>query len=383
MPRTSHPVLRALSRWEAKGLLTPEVTAGLRGEMEEELQEEGRRWSQYLLAGTGGAVLIVAGSTFLAWAWPSMGPAGQALSLGVIGLLILGLGIRLPGAGRWVPVAYLLQISGPVLVFMAFVHSERAWPDGTLGGVGAGVLGLVIPLVLVWISLRRDAVLAAIQAALGFLFLYAFFDRALSLDEETILWILDGIMVVGLAGVGYRLKDPEGPEWAMPVFASLVFAALILLIFSGDALWHLDAYTVVPLDIWLITVAGLSFWGLQEGTPAHLRRDWLERVLALCVLLGIAFGFMTTLEALDTGPTAAAMTVGGVGGLGLWYALPRGSREVLVTSCLALLISSWYYGAETGGALGAVLALAIMAAVLFWGSARLGKGAAAETPPAT
>ncbi len=51
--------------------------------MEAELQGEGRRWSQYLLAATGGAVLIVAGGTFLAWAWPEMGPAGQSVTLAV------------------------------------------------------------------------------------------------------------------------------------------------------------------------------------------------------------------------------------------------------------------------------------------------------------
>ena len=77
MIRTSHPVLRALQRWETKGLLTPDTTQALRTELEEELRGEGRRWSQYLLAATGGAILIIAGATFLAWVWPGMGPAGQ------------------------------------------------------------------------------------------------------------------------------------------------------------------------------------------------------------------------------------------------------------------------------------------------------------------
>jgi hypothetical protein len=62
-----------------------------------------------------------------------------------------------------------------------------------------------------------------------------------------------------------------------------------------------------------------------------------------------------------------------VGGLGLLYSLPRGSRVVLLAACIALLAAAWYYGAEKGGALGSVLALTLWAAVLFWGSSRLGK----------
>jgi hypothetical protein len=374
MIRTSHPVLRALHRWEAKGLLSPDTAEPLRREVEGELRREGRRWSQYLLAATGGAVLIIAGSTFLAWVWPGMGPAGRSLILGAIGLAILGLGLRMPGTGRWAPVAFLLQLCGPVLIFFAMMYSAQAWPDGSAGGIAMGSVGLVLPPVLVYLGLRKHPALAALQLALGFLFLYGFFARALNLPEQTFLWILDGLLLVGLAFLGTRLQDPEGPDWAMPMFASLCLSAFVLLAISGEVIWHMDAYTVIPMDLWLIIVAGLAFWGQQEDAPAHLRRDWFEIVLALCVLAGIVFALTTTLEAFATSPEVAALSVAAVGGLGLWYSLPRGSRVVLVASCIAFLIAAWYYGAEKGGALGSVLALTVMAVVLFWGSSRVGAG---------
>jgi hypothetical protein len=373
MDKTSHPVLRAVGRWEEKGLLDPKVAQLLREEVEEKVQGEGRRWSQYLLAATGGAVLIVAGSTFLAWVWPEMGYAGQSVTLAVIGFLVLGLGLRLPTSGKWLPVAFLLQIAGSILILMALIYSEKAWSDGTMGGWCVGVLGLLLPVALFWKAVREHGVLAGLQAALSFLFLFVFLDRALGLSEETILWILDGVMLVGLVGLAYRLRDPEVPGWVLSVFLALLISTAVLIVSSANIIWELGAGTIYPMDVWLVIVAGLSLWGLQDGAPVHLRRDWYEHQLALCVLIGIGFGFGTTLEALGTGPTPAALTVAAVGALGLWFSLPRGARSVLAASCLALLISAWYWGAEMSGALGAVLALVVVSAVLFWGSTRMGR----------
>jgi hypothetical protein len=101
--------------------------------------------------------------------------------------------------------------------------------------------------------------------------------------------------------------------------------------------------------------------------------------LAYCIVLAIPFTFMTTLEAMRAGPNTAALTLAAIGGAGLWYSIPRGMRWVLATSCLALLIAAWYYGAEKAGALGAVLALVGMSVILFWGSFKL--GGLRSTPP--
>ncbi|MFC1575258.1 hypothetical protein ACFL5A_01250 [Gemmatimonadota bacterium] len=281
--------------------------------------------------------------------------------------------------GKWVAAAYLLQISAPVLILMALAYSENAWADGTLGGVTAGVVGLVIPVVVMGAAFRKDPVLVALQAVFSFLFFYVFLDRALGIGTETGLWILDGMMVLGLGWLALKIRDPEGPAWVLNTFVALLYASMVLVGFSGEILWEMEEFTIIPLDVWLLIVAGLSLWGLQDQVPVHLKRDWYERQLAYCVLLGVFFAFITTLEAMKMGPNTAALTVGSIGGLGLWFSLPRGSRPVLIASCLALLIAAWYYGAEKAGALGQVLALSLMAGVLFWGSSRV--GGSSPTPP--
>jgi hypothetical protein len=173
-----------------------------------------------------------------------------------------------------------------------------------------------------------------------------------------------------------RLRKPDVPEWALSVFLSLLFSSVVLVVLSGEFIWDLDETVIYPMDVWLLAVAGITLWGLQESTPKHLRRVWYEIQLAFCILVAIPFAFITMLEALGTGPTPAALTVAVVGLLGLGYSLPRGARSILVTSCIALLISAWYWGAEMNGALGAVAALVVVSALLFWGASRLGRNAA-------
>jgi hypothetical protein len=370
---TSNPVLRAIGRWVRKGILPEETARLLRSEVEEHLRSEGQRWTQFALAATGGAILIIAGATFLAWAWPEMEYAGQSLSLGVVGALVLGLGVRLLGPPRLVPVAYLLQLSGPFLLLMALAYSENAWADRTFGGVVAGVLALSIPFLSVSLAMRKDPILGALQAALSFLFLFLFLDRALGLGLRTSLWILDGVGVAGLAWLAFRLRDARGPDWVLNTFFAVLYASLVLTFFTGDILWDLQEFTIIPADVWLLTVAGISVWALQEGVPVHLQRDWYTRQLAYCIVLAIPFGFITTLEAMKAGPNIAAALVAGIGVLGLCYSIPRGFRSVLIASCLALLVAAWYYGAEKAGALGAVLALTVMSILLFWAASKLGR----------
>jgi len=372
MVRSSNPVVQALARWEEKKLISSELAKGLREEVEGDLQGENQRWAQFALAATGGAILIIAGATFLAWVWPEMGYGSQSLTLGVIGVLVLGLGFRAMGVPRLIPVAYLLQISASVLLVMALAYSENAWPDRTLGGVVAGIVSLALPLLIVGMAFRKDPILGALQSVFSFLFLFLFLDRSLGLDMEASLWIMDGIGLLGLGWLGYSLRNPKGAEWTLDTFLALLYASLFLVFLSGDMIWELERFIIIPADVWLLTVTGLSVWALQKELPVHLKRDWYERQLAYCIVLAIPFAFITTLEAMKMGPNTAALTVAGIGGLGLWYSIPRGMRWVLVSSCLALLLSAWYYGAEKAGALGAVLALAGMAIVLFWGSFKMG-----------
>ena len=118
------------------------------------------------------------------------------------------------------------------------------------------------------------------------------------------------------------------------MFFAVVLTGLVLLFISGDLLWDLEAKVIYPADLWLLAVSGLLLWGLSEMAPAHLRRDWYEWPLAGCVVLGVIFAFITTLEALDTGPTPAALLVAVVGGVP--FPWPQGGvGDVCLVSCSA------------------------------------------------
>lgn len=366
-------VRAALKRWVRKGLLEPELARALAEEAEEDAKGGESLWAQYLLAATGGAVLIVAASTFLAWVWPELGYPGQSVTLGVIGLALLAVGIRMPKSGRLAPVAYLLQLAASVLVIMAFIHSERAWVDGSVGGWIVGLLGLAMPVLLMTIAIKDRGVLAGLQASLSFIFLFLFLDRALGLSEEPAIWILDGVLVGVLAFLAFSLRDAKVPDWVVGTFFTLLLSSIILIAISSEVIWDLNESTILPMDFWLLTVAGLCVWGSQPTTPDHLKREWYLPLLALCVLVAIPFAFITMLEWLDSGPTAAAAVVVVIGVVGLAYSLPRSARAVAAASCLALLIAAWYWGAEMSGALGAVFALLFVSIILFWGATRMGR----------
>jgi hypothetical protein len=316
-------------------------------------------------------VLIIAGATFLTWAWPEMGFGGQSVTLGIVGLFILAVGFRLHRMGSLGAVAFPLLMAGPVLILLAIAYSENAWDDGSPGGILSGVLALVVPLALVGYYLKKDPVIAALQAAFSFLFFFLFLDRTFGLSQVTCLWILDGVLLAGLVYLAFRVRDPKEPEWVLNLFMALLYVTPVLLVFTGELVWNLDERVIYPLDLWLIAVAGLSLWALQDSAPVHLPKDWYERQLAYAILVGIPFALMTTLEVLETSPHVVALSVAVIGGLGLWFAIPKGSRPVLITSCIALLIAAWYYGAEMAGALGAVVALTVMSGVLFFGASRI------------
>jgi hypothetical protein len=383
---SSNDVQKAIRRWETKGLIPPPLGDTLRAEVEAEERGESTRWSQYLLAATGGAVLVIAAGTFLAWVWPEMGYGGQAATLGLVGVLVMATGVALGSRQRWRAVSGLLQVAGPVMIIMAAAWSENAWRDRSAAGIAAGLVVLTASALALAAARKQGELLMALQVPLSFLATFEALDRGAGLQVKTILWILDGVLLVALAWTAIRLRKPGGPTWLLGTFTAFLYASLVLLLFSGVIVWDLKRFAIIPVDIWLLAVAGLSMWGLQPDIPEYLRHEAYERQLAWCILLWIPFGFFTTLVSLRSGPSEAALVVAAAGALGLGYALPRGSRAVLVTACITLLAAAWYYGVSKAGALGAVGALAATAVLLLWASSRLttpGAGATPATPTAT
>ena len=60
----------------------------------------------------------------------------------------------------------------------------------------------------------------------------------------------------------------------------------------------------------------------------------------------------------------------------LTYGIRLRAEATLRTGALAVVVAAWYFGVEQGGAIGAVLALAFTAGLLFWLSTRIGRDGA-------
>ncbi|GMV03797.1 MAG: hypothetical protein AMXMBFR53_00790 [Gemmatimonadota bacterium] len=381
MSQVSRPVFEAIERWQAKSLITDELAERLRGEVVEASEAGTARMSQYLVAATGAVVLLIASGVFLDWAWPRMDDAMRTAFLLAVGLGVHLWGARLETVRRWIPAALLMQTAGLGLLMVAFVYSEEAWADVSAGGIATGIGALLVPFALAPRSFRANAVMPAVHLCFALGFIAVFLDRATPLVGDTIIWVLDGVLLVASAVmVAVLRRDPGGTRhpWALNAFVAAVYAAAVLVFVTAAEALTLGDDVAYALDLWLFLVAGLTLWGIHRSPPG-LRKDWFEDQLAYCVLLWIPLGFFTAMEAMDGTEDLALVMVGSGAVAGFAYALRYRVRRVLVTSALAFIAAVWVWAAERGGALGAVAGLAFAAGLLFWLSGRVGRWTGAET----
>lgn len=377
MSRVPRAVADALGRWRAAGLVSPAQADALHAEADAHARSGGRRGFQYVLAATGGLVVLIAAAMLADWAWPKLGDPGRCFVLMAAGFVVHLLGLQLESRERWRPAAYLMQTAGLLIVLFAFAYSERPWVDLSVPAIVLGVGALVLPLVLAWRSIGRDPFMPAVHLAVGLGFLAVFLDRATPLDEDGIVWALDAVLlVIGIALVA-RLRrsdaDAEEDAWALNAFVAALYAGFVLVGLTAAGPFGLSDGTVWALDLWLGGIVALTLWGMYRAPPA-LQRDWFVLQLSWCVLMAIPLSFYTTLEALDAPAEVAALACAAIGGAAMAHGLHREERSMLVAGCFALLVAAWYYGVDRGGVLGAVAALAATAGLLFWLSARLGRG---------
>jgi uncharacterized membrane protein len=360
-------VLEAIRRWEEEGLVDAPLSARLRAEVAESSEAGTRRLFQYVLAATGAALLLIAAGVFVDWAWPRMTEALRTGFLGVVGLTVHLVGARIEGRRRWLPAGYLMQTAGLIILAIALVYSERAWPDLSTGGIVSGIVALAIPFVLGARTLRLNAIMPAVHLAVGLGFVAIFLDRASPLDETAIVWVLDGILLAAILTTFLLLRgdaEAERHPWALNSFAMAMYAGFVLVVFSGDA-WGMGDDAVYALDGWLFLTVAVTVYGIHWA-PTGLRRGWFGAQLALCQLAWIPLGLVSTIGVAHGPPESALVAVGGAGVAGLLYAREQRVREVLAVSAISLVIGSWYWGVERAGALGAVFALAATAGLLFW-----------------
>jgi hypothetical protein len=380
MSHEAEAVLQAIDRWEEGGLIDPATATKLRTESEEAASAGTRRLSQYVLAATGGVILLIAGGVFLSWTWPLLGEAARTMVLGISAVGVLVLGVRFENSHRWLPVSYLMQTSALGLLLTAFIYSERAWSDTSAGGFVMGVLSLGVPIVLAPRSMRRSVVMPAVHLAMGLGFLAVFLDRATGLSGDAIVWVLDAVLLASALVLMRTVKSDLAGErhpWALNAFVMAMLAGFVLITITAIGPLSLDDEAVLPLDLWLGISVVLAVWGVRHDAEG-LRREIFGRLLAYLLFLWIPFGFFTALETLDGPPELAVALVGGAGVIAFLYANRWGLRHLFGFAALAFICALWYWGWERGGAFGAVLALAATAGILFWLSGRSGEADAPD-----
>lgn len=363
-------VLSAIRRWEDRSLVDSALAERLRAEVAESSKAGTQRLFQYILATTGGIILVIAGGVFLDWAWPQM---TEMIRTGV--LAAIGLGIHLGGARlernrRWFPAAILLQTAGLVLLAIALAYSERAWPDLSAGGIATGLVALSFPLVLGRRSLGRNKLMPAVHLAVGLQFVAVFLDRATPLSEHGVLWVLDGILLAAILGLVALLRSDmrrDQHPWALNAFVMALYAGFVLVVHTSSSL-GLQKDAVYAIDAWLFLTVAVTIYGIHWA-PQHLRRSWFAAQLALCQFVWIPLGLLSTVG-MDGTPESGLMAVGGSGVAGFLYAREYRVREILVASAISIVFSLWFWGVQRGGALGAVFALVVAAALLFWFSGK-------------
>ena len=205
-------VFEAIRRWEEQNLVDKELADTLRGEVEQSSAAVTQRLFQYVLAGTGAVVLLIAGGVFLDWAWPLMTEALRTLTLFGVGLGVHFAGVRFERRQQWLPTAYFMQTAGLGLLITALIYSQNAWPDMTLWGTMSGVVALVAPLVLGLPSVKRNEIMPAVHLAAGLIFVGIFLHRATPLSDGDVFWVLDGLLLLAILRMVRMLGSDAGRD---------------------------------------------------------------------------------------------------------------------------------------------------------------------------
>lgn len=373
-------VLAAIERWASASIIDAETADRLRATEERHAIAASARLSQYLLAISGAAVLMIAGGVFLEWAWPTLDDVGRTLTLAVIGIVVSTGGIVLEARGRWAPTSYALQLAGLGLLLSAYVWSERAWPDLSLPATVFGGSALIVPVALGWRALRsRDAYMPAAHFAAGLGFLAVFLDRTTALSGDAIIWILDAVLLCTIAGLGRILAlDPGREEHpsALNTFIAAMGAGFVLVGYTAAEPLDMGVDVFLALDAWWALTTALTVWGLERGGRLA-QRSGLTLLIAIELLAWIGLGFTTVTETFDGGFGLTTLLVSGMAVVAFVYADRRGLTELLLAAAIAFVVPIWIWAVEAAGALGGIAALVLTATLLFVAAGRRGS---ATTP---
>jgi hypothetical protein len=372
MARHDRGVERALHRWARTGLIDDSLAQVLRQEARAEHEVTTLRVGQLVTAVAGAVALFLAGVLFLSQTWPSLSEGSRTAVLGLLSVLIWVFG-RLVGAReRWTRIGEILQVAALYLGGFALVYSDNAWGEGTTGARIVGMISLIVPLALAPASWRGSVGLVAAHTGALFVFVALFLDRTLGLDFDTIVWALDGLLLLGMAVLWLRVRDQwnRGVHRALVAFTTGLYVGLILIFFTGAGVLDLSDATIWGLDLWWLAMVGLTMWGASM-TRGDAERDVIESHMALCVVLGTFFLAFTGAEALEVPTEAWAGMAGVVAVAGLAWGLRVRNIPTLIGSTVSMIGVLWVYALDRAETKTAALAMVLTAALLFWVASRI------------
>jgi len=373
MSRSPDIIVQAIEDWRRRGMISDDLAKTLHMDAEGVARERGRAQLQYALGSTAGFILLLAAGAFVARNWGTLDVTMRCGVLAAVGVALV-LGARLlERRARMEPVALLLRASGLAVLMAAYVYSDNAWEVGSIGAIVVGVASLLTPLLSLLSGSTDRPGPTAVNTIAAYGFLAIFLNRV-GVHQDSVVWILDAIMLASLLVLGWRLRtkgDHPGLSRSLTAFIASLFGGMVLVWMTvagpldagDDAVWALDAW-------WALMVVVL-LWGLH-ASPSYLRRQWYDDLLGACVVIAIPLAFWTLSE-LGFSSRWSGIGPGLLGGLGLGYGL-RHSRTVVWASCLALLAAAIAI-ADVGNrnAASIVLILGATAGLLFWVAARLAR----------
>ena len=375
MARHDRGVERAIHRWARTGLIDDSLAQRLRDEARAEHEDATLRVGQLVTAVSGAVALFLAGVLFVSQTWPSLSEGSRTLVLGVLSIATWGFGRIVGAREQWSRIGEILQVVGLSLCGFALVYSDNAWPDGTAAARLIGVISLVVPILVAPSVWRGSVGLVAAHTGLAFVFVALFLDRTLGLDFDTIIWVLDALLLVGLAVLWLRVRDQwdRGVHRALVAFTAGLYVGLVLIFFTGAGVLDLSDATIWGLDLWWAAMVGLTVWGASM-THGDAERDVIESHMALCVVLGTFFFAFTGAEALDAPAEVWAGMAALVAAAGLVWGVRVRNIPTLVGSTASMIGVLWVYAIDRAETKTAALAMVVTAALLFWVASRIRAG---------
>jgi hypothetical protein len=372
MARHDRGVERALHRWVRTGLIDDALAQVLRREARAEHEAATLRVGQLVTAVAGAVALFLAGVLFVSQTWPSLSEGSRTVVLGLLSVFIWVLGQLVGTRERWTRIGEILQVAALYLGGFALAYSDNAWGDGTAGARIVGIISLIVPVALAPPSWRGSVGLVAAHTGALFVFVALFLDRALGLDFDTIVWALDGLLLLGMAVLWFRVRDQwdRGVHRPLVAFTTGLYVGLILIFFTGAGVLDLSDATIWGLDLWWLAMVVLTMWAASM-TRGDAERDVIESHMALCVLLGTFFIGFTGAEALEVPTEAWAGMAAVVAAAGLAWGVRVRNIPTLLGSTISMIGLLWVYAVDRAETKTAALAMVLTAALLFWVASRI------------